>query len=271
MPRLALGLAVLAAERLRHGPVGDGVYLAVGVAGESAEQARRATGAVLAPTRRAAGQARSVLSALPGSRVVGAPLAAARERVAAATRGARLRGAATVGSGRAQALVFLNESVDDGVDWAQREVVPQIVDGLVPHLVATTLPRIIDGALPDIRLRVLPVVVDDLTTDPKIRDLVSEQGRGMLGDAANELRATTATADDRLESAFLRLLRRPPRTPPVAPDLTGAPDPTALLDPGRPIGPGQQLDPDQPVTDELTDPDLPVDAGKPAPRDAVRG
>ncbi len=224
VPRLALGLAVLAAEQVRHAPVGDGLFLAVGIAERSADRARRFTGAVLAPGRRAAARAGRALAAMP---LLGGPVAFARERMAEVAQEARLRGAAAVEGGRFDASVFLTESVDGGVGWAQREVVPPIVDGLVPHLVAKTLPQLIEGAMPEIRLRVLPAVVDDLTTDPKVRDLVAEQGRGMLGEAADELRTTAADADDRVESAVLRLLRRPARTPapPSAPQSPAAPEP----------------------------------------------
>jgi hypothetical protein len=221
---LALGLAVLAAEQVRGTPVGDGVYLAVGAAGESADRARAVAGAVLSPARKVARRAGRMVDGLPGRGMLKGPLGAARERMSQAAQQARLRGATAVGTGRADAVGFLNESVDGGLGWAQREVVPQVVDGLVPHLVSKTLPQIIEGALPEIRVRILPVVVDDLATDPKIRDLVTEQGRGMLGEAATELRSTTASADDRLESAFLRLLHRPPRRPaPDEPDEAGVP------------------------------------------------
>jgi hypothetical protein len=149
---------------------------------------------VTAPTARVARRAGSALGELPGAGLVAAPLAVARQRWAAAARDARLVGAATVAAGRLDARSFLTGSVDEAVVWAEREVIPSVIDSLVPHLVAQTVPRIIEGAMPEIRLRVLPVVVDELTADPKVRDLVSEQGRGMIGDAARELRTSAAAA-----------------------------------------------------------------------------
>jgi len=211
--RLVLGLAVVVAEQVTQRPVGAGVEVAVGAARRGADRARGLALAVSAPAGRAVGRASRAFAVLPGAARVTQPVTMARERLGAAARDTRRYGAATIGAGRAEAVTFLIESMDGGMAFAQREVVPPIVDGLVPHLVEKTLPRLIDGALPEIRLRILPVVVDDLTTDPKIRDLVAEQGRGMLGDAAHELRGSAASADERIESAFLRLLRRPPRTP----------------------------------------------------------
>jgi hypothetical protein len=212
VPRLALGLAVLATERVRPVPVvHSGLNLAVGVAEASTARARAFAGRVAAPARRAAGRAKRVAGAVPGAALLATPVERARERLVNATELARLRGAATVGRGRAEAVTFLRGALVDSTGFAQREVVPGIVDDLVPHLVEQTLPRLIDGALPAIRAQVLPVVVDDLTNDPKVRDLVAEQGRGLIGEAAQELRDNTATADDRIESAFNRLLRRPPR------------------------------------------------------------
>lgn len=211
--RLALGLGVAAVERVRQRPVGAGVYLAVGAARQSARRVRELAGAMSTPPTLMARSAGRALRVLPGSGVLLGPLGVARDRWAAVTRDARMSGAATVAAGRLEAAAFLTESVDDGVGWAQREVIPSVVDGLVPHLLAETMPRLIEGALPEIRQVVLPVVIDDLTTDPKIRALVAEQGRGMMGDAAQELRGSAASADDRVESAFQRLLRRQPPAP----------------------------------------------------------
>jgi hypothetical protein len=213
VPRLALGLAVLATERVRPVPVvHGGLNLAVGVAEASTARARAFAGALAAPAGRAARRAVRVAGAVPGVELLATPVGRARERLATATEQARIRGAATVGRSRAEAVGFLRAAVTDGTGFAEREVVPGIVDGLVPHLVEQTLPRLIDGALPAIRAQVMPVVVDDMTTDPKVRDLVSEQGRGLIGEAAQELRENAASADDRVESAFQRLLGRSPRS-----------------------------------------------------------
>ena len=61
--------------------------------------------------------------------------------------------------------------------------------------------------MPEIRAKLLPAVIDDLADSPQLRDLMLEQGRGVVGDAAQHLRSTTASADDRVESAFRKLVK----------------------------------------------------------------
>jgi len=122
---------------------------------------------------------------------------------------ARIRGEATVTAGRADASAFLRTSISDGMQWAQTQGVPQFVDGLVPHLVDEVVPRLIDGVMPEIRTRVLPVVIEDLAKDQRLRNLVREQGKGVAEETTQHLRATSATADDRVESAFRRMARKP--------------------------------------------------------------
>jgi hypothetical protein len=207
LARLALGAVMLTSERLG---VADqtraGLATATGVVERAATGARelveRAHGAVDLVTlsgAAAAERARDVPSAL--LQPVVRRRAAVRDWVAQARR----RGAATLDASRAEALAVVQANVEDGIAWAQDNVVPRVVDGLVPHLVAEVVPRIIDGVLPEIRARVLPVVIQDLTDDPRIRELVVEQGRSVLGDAADQLRTGTATADDRVETGFRRM------------------------------------------------------------------
>ena len=136
------------------------------------------------------------------------------------TADARMRGQITVAAGRADARTFVQSTVDDGIGWAQADAVPRIVDGLVPQLVDEVVPRIIEGVMPEIRARVLPVVIEDLTNEPKLRELILEQSRSVIGDAADQLRTSTASADDRVESAFRRLIRSP--EPEERPDQPGS-------------------------------------------------
>jgi hypothetical protein len=102
------------------------------------------------------------------------------------------------------------------MQWAQTQGVPHLVDGLVPHLVDEVVPRLIDGVMPEIRTKVLPAVIDDLANDQRLRNLVREQGKGVAEETTQHLRATSATADDRVESAFRRLARKPLADPPQA-------------------------------------------------------
>jgi hypothetical protein len=204
LARLALGAVVLAAERVGVGDrARDGLATATGIVERAAIGARElmelAQGAVDLVTltgAAAAERARAVPAAVLQPAVRGR--AAVRVRLAETRR----HGAATLDSGRAEALAVLQANVDDGIAWAQASVVPRVVDGLVPHLVDEVLPRIIDGILPEIRRRVLPAVIQDLTDDPRIRELIVEQGQSVIGDAAGQLRTGTAAADDRVETSF---------------------------------------------------------------------
>jgi hypothetical protein len=94
--------------------------------------------------------------------------------------------------------------------WAETALIPKIIDDLMPYLVASVVPRIIDGVLPYVRENVMPVVIDDLTDSPQLRDLITEQSRDVMADAATDLRDGTAAADDRLESGIRRLLHIAP-------------------------------------------------------------
>lgn len=96
------------------------------------------------------------------------------------------------------------------LQWAETALIPKIIDDLMPYLVASVVPRIIDGVLPYIRAQVLPAVIDDLTESPQLRELITEQSRDVVADAATDLRDSTAAADDRLESSVRRLLHLAP-------------------------------------------------------------
>jgi hypothetical protein len=208
LARTALGLAVLAGEKLgAQAPYHGGVATALGLLKQGSTAARRAADRFGSTSRRTAERAGHGVARLSGVAVPKALLGRARGRLADAER----TGRATVAASREDAVLFLRAAVDNGVSWAQVQVVPKLVDGLVPHLVAEVVPRIIEGAIPEIRGRVLPVVIEDLTEDPRVRELVLEQSWGAVGEAAERLRTSTSTADDRVESAFHRLIGREPR------------------------------------------------------------
>jgi hypothetical protein len=90
----------------------------------------------------------------------------------------------------------------------QINVMPQVIDGLVPHLISDVMPRLIDGALPEIKARVIPVLIDDLANDPQVRELILAQSRGVLGQVTEQVRAGTTRADDRFEAAAHRAFGR---------------------------------------------------------------
>jgi hypothetical protein len=215
--RLALGLAILAAERLRSTgraaadrPRNSGPSAAfvtgVGLLQQTAAEAREVAKRAMDRPGRLASRTATWAARLPGANVPRRSLWRSRERLDRVVAEARDRGAAAVAESRADASAFVQATVSDAIAWAQAQAIPQIVDGLVPHLVDSVVPRIIDGAMPEIRSRVLPVVIDDLTTDPRVRELAVEQGRGVVGEAAEHLRNTSASADDRVETAFRRLV-----------------------------------------------------------------
>lgn len=89
--------------------------------------------------------------------------------------------------------------------WAETAVIPKIIDDLMPYLIASVAPRIIDGVLPHIREKVLPIVIDDLSRSPQLRELITEQSRDVVADAAQDLRDSAASADDQVEAGFRRL------------------------------------------------------------------
>ena len=165
--RMVLGMASLAAERLRGG-IGNGEAFTTGVGllQETATGLRNFGRRVIEPASRLAADTvdRAVdrAAGLPGAAIPARSLAVSRARLTKVMARARRRGEATVAAGRADAQAFVKSSVAETLDWAQAQAVPQIVDGLVPHLVDDVVPRILEGALPEIRAKLLPVVIDDL-------------------------------------------------------------------------------------------------------------
>ena len=197
--RVALGLAALAAERVQAGTPNNTEVLATAVGLiEEARQAVRDTARRVGASRVGRplwGAARRVPD-LPGAAAIRSPLQNARARASQTAAAARARGRGAVVAGRAEAAAFVRSNVDEAVGWL--------------------MPRVIDKALPEIRTRILPVVVEDLAADPRVRDLLLEQSRDVLGEAAGGLRGHTATADDRVESAFRRMIGdEPPGTQPA--------------------------------------------------------
>lgn len=187
--RLALGATVLAGERLRlfEKPVPRTLAVLVGVAGQGRDTAR----GVL---RRAGETARRIAPRPP-------------ERVREFLEETRARGDRTIRIGRLEARGWLVRTVDDSIRWAERKVISRVVDDMTPHIVNNVVPKILDGALPQIRNRVVPVIIEDLSGDDRIRTVLAEQSHGIITEATDELRETSARADDRLESSFRKLFR----------------------------------------------------------------
>jgi hypothetical protein len=117
-------------------------------------------------------------------------------------------GTAVLAADAAKGLV--RKAANKPITWAETTLIPRVIDDLMPYLIASVVPRIIDGALPYIREKVLPVVIDDLTESPQLRELITEQSRDVVADAATDLRDSTAAADDRVEAGFRRLFHMAP-------------------------------------------------------------
>jgi hypothetical protein len=205
--RLALGVVLLAADRVRVGAPSETFVVGVGLAQQTVNEVRGLARRALGPPTRAASRTLDWASKQTGLTVnTGGVFGRTRARFGRALLEARNAGRATIAAGREDAEAFVRSSVADGMAWAETQAVPRIVDSLVPHLVDTVVPRLIDGVMPEIRETVLPAVIDDLTNDPKVRDLVMEQSRGAIGEAAQQVRSSAASADNRVEAAFRRLI-----------------------------------------------------------------
>jgi len=187
--RLALGAAVLAGERLKlfDKPVPDSLAILVGVAGRGRDIARRLL-------RRTSERALRMAPSPP-------------ERVRQFLDETRARGDKTIRVGRLEAEGWLRTSMDESIRWAERTVIPRVVDDMTPHLVNHVVPKILDGVMPQIRARVVPVIIEDLATDERVHSLITEQSHSIVTEAAEELRETSARADDRVENSFRRMFR----------------------------------------------------------------
>jgi hypothetical protein len=184
-PRVAFGTVVLARDRIFGRATADTpIAIALGLAAQGREGAAR----MLAEVRRRTG--------------VKAP--SLRE----ALHNAGARGAIAMSRGRRDAEAAFRGVMDGSVEWAEKRVVPRVVEDMMPYVVNTVVPQVIDGVMPQVREKVLPVIIDDLSRDPKVRKLITDQSQSAVSDATGELRETSEKADDRVEAAFNRMTRR---------------------------------------------------------------
>ena len=204
--RLALGVVLLAADRVRAGAPSETFEVGVGLAQQTVNEVRGLARRALGPPTRAASRTLDWASKQTGIGVNAGMFGRTRARFGRMLLDARNAGRETIAAGREDAASFVRSSVADGMAWAETQAVPRIVDSLVPHLVDSVVPRVLDGVMPEIRATVLPAVVDDLTNDPRVRELVMEQSRGVIGEAAEQVRSASAHADSRVEAAFRRLI-----------------------------------------------------------------
>ena len=129
--------------------------------------------------------------------------------------GAQVRGVAAqaLDTSRSAAAGTLRSTANAPLAWVETAVIPKVIDDLMPYLLANVIPQVIESIMPEIRANVLPTLIDDLANSPQLRDLITEQSRDVVADAAGELRESTATADDRVESGFRRMFRLSPAQP----------------------------------------------------------
>jgi hypothetical protein len=166
-----LGFLVLAAERLPWAVVpGAGAELGVGLAALGVERTRQA----MTQASDVAGRLAAQAGRLPGAAWVTAGLDERRRAAQRSVAAVRRRGLAVIGSARAQVLDVVRVNVvDEMTAWAQRELLPKMVDDLALQLSVVIVPRVVDGAAlqsrqdaaPHTRRQVPPVVAaDPLTT-----------------------------------------------------------------------------------------------------------
>lgn len=174
--RLLLGAAVLAGEKLHltEGPPARPVALLVGLA----VRGREATAQAVTRVRRAMPQSPGFLRGF--------------------LEETGRKGARTIHIGRHDAELWLKSALDDGLAWAEKSVIPKVIDDMTPKLMTT------------IRQTIMPQVIDDLAKDSRIRSLIAEQSHGMVTEAAEELRDSSSKADDRVENAFRRIFNMSP-------------------------------------------------------------
>ena len=95
-----------------------------------------------------------------------------------------------------------------------------------PELLVPVLDAVVNEALEPMLREVLPLVFQVLADDPEaVRSLVRDQSTGVAADMAGSLRIQAARADDRVDKAVRRVLRRrpipapevPPALPPAGP------------------------------------------------------
>jgi hypothetical protein len=185
LPRLALGTAVLTAERLAGRASASSPFaIAVGLADQGRKSARSAA-----------------------KRLTSMRLKAPAIDLRQVLHDAGARGAIAMSRSRRDAEATLRSVMDNSFDWAEQKVVPKVVEEMMPQIVNNIVPKILDGVMPQIRTKVLPVIIDDLAHDPNVRTMITEQSQSAMADATLELRETSADADDRLEIAFRRLFR----------------------------------------------------------------
>ncbi|MEV0270183.1 hypothetical protein AB0H43_15495 [Hamadaea sp. NPDC050747] len=107
-------------------------------------------------------------------------------------------------------MPYLTSSVlprflDAALPLIEAKLLPRLMESAMPLIEARMMPRLLDAAIPLLRDKVVPIMIKDLTESEELRELITEQSRDVVADAAGDLRDSTAAADDRVEIGFRRL------------------------------------------------------------------
>jgi hypothetical protein len=150
--RMVLGLATMAAQRLRGGvPAGDGFVTGVGLLQETANGLRALGARLLDPAAHAAASTMQGAASVP---VAGLPVRVALRsgaKLADLVTEARSQGRQTVSQGMADAEQWLRVGLGSSLRWAGQYVLPYVAEAMSPRLVEQVVPRIVAGAVPAIR------------------------------------------------------------------------------------------------------------------------
>src|SRR5262245_39683544 len=130
--RLALGVAMLATDRLRSGSPNDTFVVGVGLAQQTVAEVRGLARRALGPPSRAASRTLDWASKRAGASANAGFFGRTRARVTRLVVNARDIGRETIAAGREDATALVRSSVADGMAWAETQAVPRIVDSLVP-------------------------------------------------------------------------------------------------------------------------------------------
>jgi len=176
--RMALGLATMAAQRLRGGvPAGDGFVTGVGLLQETANGLRALGQRLFDPAASAAAHTARQAASMP---VAGVPVRAALrsgERLAGLLGDAREQGRQAVTRSLSEAEHMLRDGLGFGLRWAGTRVLPHVVDSMSPRLAEQVVPRIVAGAVPAIREALRSVADPSSTTDDRASTADESRGR----------------------------------------------------------------------------------------------
>ncbi|MCP2322502.1 hypothetical protein HDA40_001009 [Hamadaea flava] len=100
---------------------------------------------------------------------------------------------------------LLPRLMESAMPLIEERMMPRLMESALPLIEKQMMPGLLDAAIPLLQDKVVPLMIKDLTESEELRELITEQSRDVVADAAGDLRDSTAAADDRLEIGFRRL------------------------------------------------------------------